>query len=308
MLPLHLPALRAFEAASRCRSFRQAAAELHISPSAVSHAVRRLERELGVSLFVRDGRPMRLSAEGETLMTHLERGFAELTRGVAAVSSRGPQLFRLHCAPSFAAQWLGPRLPSLVAKHPSLELRLAAGTDYSRFAADEFDADIIYGLPRQTGLEVIPLGEEVVTPLCTPGMAARFARAEDLLAAPLIESDNKTLRWADWFAANGLAAPATRRARFDRSFLAIAAAADGLGVALESMLLAERELAAGRLVRPLDGGAVDPSYIGHRLVFPRNTRRGPLAVFIGWLQAELAAHGQLLPKLHAAGNSSPEIP
>lgn len=287
MPPLHLPALRAFEAASRCRSFRRAAADLHVSPSAVSHAIRRLERQLGVSLFVRDGRPLRLSAAGETLMAHVERGFAELHRGVAAVSSRGPQLLRLHCAPSFAAQWLGPLLPALLAAHPNLEIRLAAGTDYSRFAADEFDADIIYGLPRQTGLEVIPLGEETLMPLCAPGLAAQVTQPADLLAAPLIESDNKTLRWADWFAANGLAPPPARRARFDRSFLALAAAVDGLGVALESTRLAHRELAAGRLVGPLAGRATDCHYVGHRLVFPQNTRRGALALFIGWLEAEL---------------------
>ena len=288
MLPLHLPALRAFEAASRCRSFRRAAADLNVSPSAVSHAVRRLERQLGAELFVREGRPMRLSAEGETLMAHVERGFAELGRGVAAVSSRGPQLFRLHCAPSFAAQWLGPRLPALLAQHPTLEIRLAAGTDYSRFAADEFDADIIYGLPRQAGLDVIPLGTEAVTPLCTPAMAARVTGPADLLDLPLIESDNKTMRWVDWFTANALPTPAARRARFDRSFLALAAAANGLGVALESTLLAQRELADGRLVRPLHGRAVDCHYVGHRLVFPRNTRRGALALFAGWLEAELA--------------------
>ncbi len=287
MTPLHLSALRAFEAAARCRSFLLAARELNVSASAISHAVRRLERELGAALFVREGRPLRLSVEGETLMRHVERGFAELGRGVAAVSSRGPLLFRLHCAPSFAAQWLGPRLPALLQVHPSLEIRLAAGTDYSRFAADEFDADIIYGLPRQTGLDVLPLGEEVVTPLCAPALAGRYQRAADLLTAPLLESDNKTLRWSDWFAANTLLSPLPRRARFDRSFLAIAAAVSGLGVALESTLLAERELAAGQLVRPLLGRAEDCRYVGHRLVFPRDTRRGPLALFVGWLEAEL---------------------
>jgi len=289
---MNLPALRAFEAACRCRSFRAAAAELNISASAVSHAVRRLERQLGARLFVRDGRAVRLSAEGETLMAHVERGFSELSRGVAAVSARGPQLFRLHCAPSFAAQWLGPRLPALLAAHPSLELRLAAGTDYSRFAADEFDADIIYGLPRQTGLEVIPLGEEIVTPLCAPALAASLMRPADLLTAPLIESDNNLLRWADWFSANGLAAPAGRKLRFDRTFLSLSAAVDGLGVALEGMRMAERELADGRLVQPLRGRAVDCRYVGHRLVYPPGGRRGPLGLFVGWLVAELGLPDQ----------------
>lgn len=288
MTPLPLSALRVFEAASRTRSFRRAAEELHLSPSAVSHAVRRLEDSLGAALFERDGRALHLSAAGEALMRHTCRGFAELQRGVAAVSARGPRLLRLHCAPSFAAQWLAPRLPGLLARHPGLEVRLHADANYPRFAADEYDADIIYGLPRVPGLEVVPLAEEVVTPLCAPSLAAGLEGPRDLLARSLIQSDNKMLRWADWFAANDLPAPALRGPRFDRSFLALAAAADGLGVALESTLLAERELASGRLVQPLRARANDCRYVGHRLVFPSPAApHGPVPLFRAWLRAEL---------------------
>ncbi len=284
MLPL--PALRVFEAASRNRSFRQAAAELHLSPSAVSHAIRRLEQGLGVALFERDGRAMALTAAGETLMRHVSRGFAELQAGVAAVGARGPLLFRLHCAPSFAAQWLAPRLPRLLARHPALEVRLHADANYSRFAADEYDADIIYGLPRTPGLVVVPLGEEVVTPLCAPALAEGLRTPGDLVGRPLITSDNKMVRWADWFAANAMAPPTPHGPRFDRSFLSIAAAADGMGIALESTRLAERELASGRLVQPLLGHAVDCRYVGHRLVYPA-ARGGPVILFRDWMQAEL---------------------
>ncbi len=284
MLPLS--ALRVFEAASRNRSFRQAAAELHLSPSAVSHAIRRLEQGLGVTLFERDGRAMTLTAAGETLMRHVSRGFAELQAGVAAVGARGPLLFRLHCAPSFAAQWLAPRLPRLLARHPALEVRLHADANYSRFAADEYDADIIYGLPRTPGLVVVPLGEEVVTPLCAPALAEGLRTPGDLLGRPLITSDNKMVRWGDWFAANAMAPPTPHGPRFDRSFLSVAAAADGMGIALESTRLAERDLASGRLVQPLLGRAVDCRYVGHRLVYPA-ARGGPATLFRDWMQAEL---------------------
>ena len=284
MLPLS--ALRVFEAASRNRSFRQAAAELHLSPSAVSHAVRRLEQGLGVALFERDGRAMALTAAGETLMRHVSRGLAELQAGLAAVDARGPLLFRLHCAPSFAAQWLAPRLPRLLARHPALEVRLHADANYSRFAGDEYDADIIYGLPRTPGLVVVPLGEEVVTPLCAPALAEGLRTAGDLLGRTLITSDNKMVRWADWFAANAVAPPAPHGPRFDRSFLSVAAAADGMGVALESTRLAERELASGRLVQPLLGRAADCRYVGHHLVYPA-ARCGTATLFRDWLQAEL---------------------
>jgi LysR family transcriptional regulator, glycine cleavage system transcriptional activator len=280
--------LRAFESAGRTGSFRMAAMELELTPSAVSHAMRKLERTLGASLFEREGRAMRLSPEGEALMRHVGRAFDELRRGLEIVSTRGPMMLRLHSAPSFAAQWLSPRLSRFLREFPGIEVRLAAGTEYARFANDEFDADIIYGMPRQDGLVVVSLGEEIVTPLCAPELARDIATPMDLYRCVLIESDNKQIRWPAWFAHNALAAPRPHGTRFDRSFLAIAAAVDGLGVALESTRLAERELASGRLVRPLAGRAEDVRYVAHHLVFPRNaSRRHTLRLFAKWLSAEL---------------------
>ena len=110
----------------------------------------------------------------------------------------------------------------------------------------------------------------------------------DLFRHVLIESDNKQVRWTDWFARNGLSARRPHGVRFDRSFLAIAAAADGLGVALESTRLADRELASGRLVQPLAGIAQDVHYVGHHLVHPRAARqRHVLRQFMRWLGTEL---------------------
>lgn len=280
--------LRAFEAAGRTESFRTAAVELQLTPSAVSHAIRKLERTLGARLFEREGRLMRLTPEGEALMRHVGRAFDELRRGLEIVSTRGPMMLRLHSAPSFAAQWLCPRLARFLREFPGIEVRLAAGTEYARFVNDEFDADIIYGMPRQEALIVVSLGEETVTPLCTPELARGIEKPMDLFRSVLIESDNKQIRWPAWFARNALAAPRPHGMRFDRSFLAIAAAADGLGVALESTRLAERELASGRLVRPLAGRAEDVRYVGHHLVFPRSaSRRHTVRLFAKWLSTEL---------------------
>lgn len=289
MRQLPLSALRAFESAARTGSFRAAGDELAISPSAVSHAIRKLEDLIGAALFEREGRKVRLNNAGEALLRHVSSGFDELRVGLSAVSARQVNLLRLHCAPSFAAQWLMPRLARLIAEPPGLAVRLSAGTDYPRFHTDEFDADICYGSPRQEGLVVVPLGEETVTPLCAPAMAGRVKQAADLYDQDLIESDNKQVRWPQWFAANGLRAPPSHGSRFDRSFMAIAAAADGLGVALESTRLAERELAGGRLVAPLARRATDIRYVGHFLVYPPNKRpSAALRALEGWLARELA--------------------
>jgi DNA-binding transcriptional LysR family regulator len=292
---LHLTALRAFEAASRTGSFRAAADDLGLTPSAVSHAIRGLERDLGTVLFEREGRNIRRTPEGDTLMRHVERGFGELNLGLSSVAARKPQLLKLHCAPSFAAQWLIPRLRRFLIDCPGLELRLATGTDYTKFLADEFDADIVYSVrpadhygAQQQGLIMLPLGREIVTPLCTPSIAATIRSPTDLLKHTLIESDNKAVRWPAWFAANGLIAPLPNGPRFDRSFMSLSAAVDEIGIALESTLLAEREIASGRLVQPLRDQSEDVVYTAHWLVFPRSGRYSrSMVTFTTWLMAEL---------------------
>jgi DNA-binding transcriptional LysR family regulator len=283
-----LSTVKAFESAARHGSFRAAASELNLSPSAISHAILKLEQTLGTNLFERDGRIVRLSPDGETLMLHVGLAFDELRRGMELVSNRGPQLLRLHSAPSFAAQWLTPRLSRFLSSHPGVEVRLAASTDYARFVNDEFDADIVYGPTRAEATVSIPLGVETVTPLCSPEFAERINAIDDLVADILIQSDLKRVRWSDWFKANGKEPLIPHGARFDRSFIAIAAACEGLGVALESTRLAEREMKIGRIVAPLAGRAKDVEYIGHYLVFPRSARqRQAVGVFTKWLLNEL---------------------
>ncbi len=288
MKKLPLNALQAFESAARTGSFRVAGDELGISPSAISHAVRKLEDLIGAPLFERRGRMVHLNPAGEMLLRYVSSGFDEMRNGMEMVASRSGNLLRLHCAPSFAAQWLMPRLRGLLAANPGLEIRFAAGIDYPRFQHDEYDADICYGPPRQEGLVVIPLKEEQVTPLCSPELAARIQTPLDLLSADLIESEHKRVRWTTWFEANGIAPPRPRGLRFERSFMAIAAAVDQLGVTLESTLLAERELASGQLVAPLLGKSHNVTYVGHYLVYPHIAKaRRAVRIFSDWITGEL---------------------
>jgi LysR family transcriptional regulator, glycine cleavage system transcriptional activator len=284
-----ISAIRAFEAAARTGSFRDAANELNLTPSAVSHAIRKLESTMSTTLFERSARSVRLTPAGENLMRHAGAAFDNLRRGIEEVAGRGPQLLRVHCAPSFAAQWLAPRLAQFLAAEPKLEVRLAASTEYARFSNDDFDIDIVYGQPRSEGVEIIPLGEEIVTPLCTREMARKIRRPKDLLSQVMIRSEVKQVQWHQWFAANGLEPPAIHGMRFDRSFLAIAMASSGLGVTLESTRLAEREIANGSLVAPLAGRSADIRYVGHYLVFPRASRqRRAVRAFSDWLGSEIS--------------------
>jgi LysR family glycine cleavage system transcriptional activator len=295
-----ISAIRAFEAAARTGSFRDAANELHLTPSAVSHAIRKLESTMSTTLFERSARSVRLTPAGENLMRHAGAAFDNLRRGMEEVAGRGPQLLRVHCAPSFAAQWLAPRLAQFLAAEPKLEVRLAASTEYARFSNDDFDVDVVYGQPRGEGIEIIPLGEETVTPLCTQDIAKRIRKPKDLFGQVLIRSEVKQVQWHQWFTANGLESPAIHGMRFDRSFLAIAMASSGLGVTLESTRLAEREIATGKLVAPLEGRSVDVCYVGHYLAFPRASRqRRAVRAFAEWITSELSATEGKSKKLSA---------
>ncbi|GLH33973.1 MULTISPECIES: LysR substrate-binding domain-containing protein [Pseudomonas] len=284
-----LSALRVFEAAGRTCSFVEAAKELDLSSSAVSHAIRKLEVAAGVSLFTRSTRHTALTSEGSMLLDHVQRGFEEMSRGLAIATNEPAVPLRLHVAPTFASQWLVPRLAGFLHGHPGIDLRISASTDYARFDNDDFDLDIVYGEPRPSSHEKTPLRIEELTPLCSPEVARHLRSPQDLYSLFLIQSDGQSVQWKGWFAANGMQPPKSYGLAFDRSSMSISAAAGGLGVVLESDLLAEQELASGQLVSPLRHVSNSVRYVGHYLVHPRRHRQ-PHAVtqFKQWLFKELA--------------------
>lgn len=299
-LPLSL--LRAFDAAAKEGSFTGAAVVLNRTPSAISHAVRKLEESLGTTLFERNGRNLNLTADGITLQRKVGPAFDELRLGVEIVSLRGPSILRVHSAPSFAAQWLTPRLSSFLNLNPDTEIRLAASTDYCQFTSDDFDIDIVYRRPNLRNVNIIPLGDETIAPMCSPEIAEQLSRPEDLLRHMLIDSDFKQVRWSDWFNANGFLAPPPRSMRFDRSFLSIKAAVDGLGIALESTRLAERELQSGQLVKALADSTTDIVYPAHYIAFPDQAlTRKHLRNFVTWVLGELRLEKELMNWRRNAG-------
>lgn len=284
-----LTALRIFEAAGRTASFAAAASELDLSPSAVSHAIRKLEETAGVQLFTRSTRTIALTAAGRVLLDHVQRGFEEMQRGFQQAAPAPTVMpLRLHTAPSFGTQWLMPRLARFIADNPGINLRFSADIHYANFDNDDFDIDIVYGEPANGRHERLPLVIEELTPLCSPALARTITAVQDLYAQPLIQSSGQSVRWGGWFSANNLATPADFALAFDRSAMSIAAAVDGLGVVLESTLLAERELASGTLVAPLRATTTTVRYVGHYLVYPRRQHQhAAFMQFKAWLLAEL---------------------
>jgi DNA-binding transcriptional LysR family regulator len=244
--------LRAFEAAARLQSFTLAAHELHLTPSAISHQVRELEEIFGKPLFWRSNRRVEPTPEGHRLLESLSRVLDALEACCTEVRlSPVGRVLSVYCSPSLAVKWLGPRLADFMKKYPDITIRLSSGAEPMDLTqAREVDIAISYGVALQRpGVEVIPLGKEDIVPLCSPSMKSRKRSWRQLIAdVPLIDSSLSRVSWHDWFTLNGLVLPQRARPSFDRGALAISAAVDGMGIALETTRFAERELSRGDLV------------------------------------------------------------
>jgi LysR family glycine cleavage system transcriptional activator len=289
-----LNALRAFEAAVRRGSFVGAAGELHLTPSAVSRQIQLLEQQLGVSLFHRVGRSVVSTNAGQAYYREIHAAFRRITAATADLTGSGKSdRLSVHSAPSFATQWLLPRLSQFVRGHPELDVVFWATSPPYDLISEDYDVDIQHGARGTDGLDVMPFPTERIVPMCSPAMAEGMLpirSPEDLAFHTLIHSDQCLVRWPDWLEQHpGVLLDLDRGLHFDRSFMSISTAADGLGVCLDSTLLARKELATGRLVKPL--GDDGPEIQAHRLACLLEKRDLPKVVaFREWLKAALFEH------------------
>lgn len=283
--------LLAFEAVARRRSFAHAAAELHLTASAISHQVARLEDQLGVRLFERSAHGVRLSAAGERYLGRVGGALQALVAASDDLQQGVSNSLYLHSAPSFASLWLVPRLKGFTQACPEITLNLSAAPTHSDFALGQADLDVRYGVPQWPDLVVEPLFEERIVPLASPDFirAHRIRRADQLADLPLIQSNVSVVQWSDWFSAHAnRRAPDRYVARFDRAQMSLDAAAQGLGIALESTSIGEQHLASGAL-RPVLGLDRCIRSTVHFLVYPaRHARRRPVEAFLQWVRAEVA--------------------
>lgn len=285
------PNLLAFEAVARRRSFAAAAAELHLTASAVSHQVARLESDLGVRLFERSAHGVRLSAAGELYLARVGGALAAIASATEDLRQGVSNSLYVHSAPSLASLWLIPRLQRFKQAYPDISLNLSAAHTHSDFGLGQADIDIRYGRPQWGDLVVEPLFLEKIVPLASPAFIRvhKLRRLEQLLEVPLIQSNVSVVQWADWFAAfSELRAPDRFSLRFDRAQMSIDAATQGLGVALESTTNAAGHLANGRL-SPVFGMDKAIEVKAHFAVYPaRHARRPAVEAFLSWLHAEAA--------------------
>jgi LysR family glycine cleavage system transcriptional activator len=280
-----LTALRAFEAAARLSSFKAAAAELFVTPTAISHQIRQLETHLGVRVLDRSPRAVTLTAEGGWLFQATVSGFAEISKALARIrNSQDPAVLTLSSTSAFLNQWIVPRLDELRALLPGADLRLHASDALVDLRSGGIEVAIRYGRGPFVGAASVKLRDDVFAPVCSPRLG--LSAPEDIRTLPLIHIDGRQVPrpspdWPRWCAEAGLSGVDTAvGTRFSDSTMAVQAAIAGQGVAIVSLVLVADALSAGLLVAPvgprLDGGTY------HFAVAPDLDARADIVVLRDW--------------------------
>ena len=294
---LPLNALRVFDAAARLGSFTLAADTLAITPSAVSRHIKGLEAELGVRLFDRFNRAVRLTEAGARLAEGVADGLARLESAVERTRPRGDGPLVVSVLHSIAVKWLVPRLHRFYERYPGVEVLISASDRPVDLAREAVDVAIRYGPGPFPGLDSRRLIRNVMFPVCSPklleGRPAPWSLA-DLADAPLLHDHNLLAGepvWATWLAARGAGVAKPRRGPgFSNSYLSLEAATSGRGVALAHEVLVIDDLASGRLVRPApDVVATDFYYSA--LCLRERADETSIRRFRGWLAEQARRDG-----------------
>ncbi len=295
--PTLLPALGVFAAAARHQNFAHAAEELHLTASAVSHHVRKLEAQLGAVLFQRHARGVLLTAEGRQLADAASAALGDIAAVAANLHPRADAVpLRLTTLRSLSYCWLLPRLPRFCAAHPHVRLDIQTDSAFSRFEEGGPDLGIRYGEGVWPGLAVQHLMDDELFPVAAPALAQKTGvRSErDIAALPLL-ADLSPQGWRDWFRAagvRGIALPPMHT--FNDSTDVMRAAVYGVGAALARTHIARPYLQRYELVR-LPGPALRARYAYH-IVYPAHRPLSPAAMaFIDWLKREAGDENTPLP-------------
>lgn len=290
-----LNSLRAFEAAARLLSFQKAAAELFVTPSALSYQIRQLEEYVDQPLFHRLNRAVTLTESGRRLYPGVHDGFESFQMAVRSLARNAhSNVLVVSSGPAFAAKWLAPRIYKFVDQHPDIELRIAAGLKLTDFNIDEVDVALRFGEGKYPGLYAEPLFDELALPLVSPKVIDRFGGkfgAEELAQVTLLHDDStsftsQVVDWTNWLEQEGLShIDGSKGPRFNHADHGLDAAIDGAGIVLGRLSLAMRDIRSGRLVAPFDT-YVKATAGFHFVVPPASMELPHVATFYRWLRAE----------------------
>lgn len=297
--PVHLNALRAFEASARHQSFSSAAVELNVTPAAVGQLVRTLEDWLGSPLFVRgsSGRARLVPTEAaERALPDIRAGFDRLALGMERLSEGSISgVLTVAVSPAFAAKWLLPRIDRFQAVCPETDVRLDTNLKPVDFVAQRIDIGVRYGTGRWPGLTAEKLMDEEVYPVCSPQLLrehSRLQKTSDLAQETLIhdlsmDSHSGFPSWETWMQKAGSKDTLSLRGmQINNSAAVLQAAVEGHGVALARSVMAHDDLASGRLVRLFPEISV-PSELAYYVIYrPECASLPKLTTFRDWLLVE----------------------
>ncbi len=294
-MPRQLPplnALPAFDAAARHLSFTLAAEELHVTQAAISQQIKQLEQQLGVDLFERIHRGLRLTAEGRSYQQTISPMLNELRQATARLrNSEESGVLTLSVLPSFATKWLVSRLWRFQEAYPDIDVRIDASAGLANFRDDDIDLAIRHGPGNWPGVEAVFFMDEDLFPVCSPSLlesSQNLGKPEDLLQHKLLWDTEYPSSWHDWFSASGIDDIKLRQGvGFNNAALMIQAAIEGHGIAMARRLLAEDDLRAGRLCQLFELRL--PSHYDYYIVYPPRAAEQPkVAAFRDWMLAEVA--------------------
>ena len=286
-----LNGLRAFEAAARHLSFTNAATELNVTQTAISHQIRRLEEELGIRLFVRQNRALALTPQAKDYLPGVRAAFNDLRLATDRLLRKdNDHVLTVSTLASLAAKWLLPRLSAFQEAHPGIDVRITTSTALVDFRSGDVDAAIRYGRGHWPGVRADWLTADELFPVCSPALLT----GNRPLRSPQDLADHTLLHtsgvydddWRLWLTAAGLPADISKLPglTFDLILMTVQAALDGIGVAMGRTSYVEADIAKGRLVVPFK--ITLPTDAGFYLVSPEGRTDTPkLAAFRQWLKA-----------------------
>ncbi|MCW8871891.1 transcriptional regulator GcvA [Pseudomonadota bacterium] len=254
MAAIPLNALRTFEAVASRLSFAKGAEALNVSPAAVSSQVRSLEQRLNQPLFHRQGRQITLTETGRKLLPGVQRGLAELRRAMQTVSQdRSEGVLNLSMMPTFLQKWLMPRLTEFYDFQPQIDLRINADNTQVNFENSDFHAAIRFGTGTWQGVKAGKMLDDWILPVCSPRLLREIGplkSIEELQQHDLLFVESEV--WDAWFRVLGESGRDSHWPLLNDSLSILMAAEQGQGIALSRWSLVARDIAAGRLVRPID--------------------------------------------------------
>ncbi len=284
-----LNGLRAFEAAARHLSFTNAAAELNVTQTAISHQIKRLEEELGIRLFVRQNRALTLTPAAKEYLPGIRAAFNDLRLATDRLKRKdNDHVLTVSTLASLAAKWLLPRLSAFQEAHPGIDVHLTTSMNLVDFRSGDVDAAIRYGRGQWPGVRADWLMADQLFPVCSPALLSGdkpLRCPEDLAHHVLLHSINED-DWRLWLTAAGLPTDISKQhgVTFDLILMVVQAAIDGIGVAIGRTSYVQDDIAKGRLVVPFN--ITLPADAGFYLVSPAGKTDSPnLAAFRQWLIA-----------------------